>query len=115
MAVFVLDKRKQPLMPCSEKRARKLLQAGRAPRFLNRTKPVGWLAPSLQHRVDTTRAWVDRSQRLTPIVAIAQELVRFYMQQMENPEIFGVEYQQGTLVGYETRAPTVVRGTCHCR
>ncbi len=30
MAVFVLDKRKQPLIPCSEKRARKLLQAGRA-------------------------------------------------------------------------------------
>lgn len=30
MAVFVLDKRKQPLMPCSEKRARVLLQRGRA-------------------------------------------------------------------------------------
>lgn len=30
MAVFVLDKRKKPLMPCSEKRARKLLEARRA-------------------------------------------------------------------------------------
>ena len=30
MSVFVLDKRKQPLMPCSEKRARKLLASGRA-------------------------------------------------------------------------------------
>ena len=30
MAVFVLDQRKKPLMPCSEKRARKLLEAGRA-------------------------------------------------------------------------------------
>lgn len=30
MAVFVLDKRKQPLMPCSEKRARQLLQRKRA-------------------------------------------------------------------------------------
>ena len=29
MAVFVLDKKKQPLMPCSEKRAR-LLNRGRA-------------------------------------------------------------------------------------
>lgn len=28
--VFVLDRRKRPLMPCSEKRARKLLQKGRA-------------------------------------------------------------------------------------
>lgn len=30
MSVFVLDKRKRPLMPCSEKRARKLLTSGRA-------------------------------------------------------------------------------------
>jgi hypothetical protein len=30
MPVFVLDKRKQPLMPCSEKRARLLLGKGRA-------------------------------------------------------------------------------------
>jgi 5-methylcytosine-specific restriction endonuclease McrA len=30
MAVFVLDKRKKPLMPCSEKRARLLLKRGRA-------------------------------------------------------------------------------------
>ena len=30
MAVFVLDRNKRPLMPCSEKRARKLLEAGRA-------------------------------------------------------------------------------------
>ncbi|GAA3898811.1 hypothetical protein GCM10022228_06780 [Halomonas cibimaris] len=30
MAVFVLDKGKQPLMPCSEKRARLLLERGRA-------------------------------------------------------------------------------------
>jgi hypothetical protein len=30
MAVFVLDRRKKPLMPCSEKRARKLLEKGRS-------------------------------------------------------------------------------------
>ena len=28
MSVFVLDRRKKPLMPCSEKRARKLLASG---------------------------------------------------------------------------------------
>jgi hypothetical protein len=37
------------------------------------------------------------------VTGIAQELVRFDLQQMENPEILGVEYQQGTLAGYETR------------
>lgn len=30
MSVFVLDKHKRPLMPCSEKRARLLLERGRA-------------------------------------------------------------------------------------
>lgn len=75
----------------------------RAPRFDNRTRPKGWLAPSLQHRVDTTRAWVDRLCRLVPVSEIAMELVRFDMQKLENPEISGIEYQQGTLAGYEVR------------
>jgi hypothetical protein len=34
---------------------------------------------------------------------IVQELVRFDLQLMENPEISGVEYQQGALQGYEVR------------
>jgi 5-methylcytosine-specific restriction endonuclease McrA len=75
----------------------------RAPRFDNRRKPQGWLAPSLQHRVDTTLAWVSRLRRWAPISAISTELVRFDMQAMENPEISGIEYQQGTLAEYECR------------
>lgn len=75
----------------------------RAPRFLNRTRPEDWLAPSLQHRVDTVLAWVLRLMRLSPVTALSQELVRFDMQAMQNPGISGVEYQQGTLAGYEVR------------
>ena len=76
----------------------------RKARFSNRgNKGRGWLAPSLQHRVDTTLAWIVRLMRLAPIAAIAQELVRFDMQLMENPEISGTEYQQGELAGYEIR------------
>ena len=80
----------------------------RAPRFLNRgNKQRGWLAPSLQHRVDTTCAWVKRIQRWAPITQIAQELVRFDMQKMQaqadGHDIAGAEYQQGTLFGYEVR------------
>ena len=75
----------------------------RAPRFHNRTKPKGWLAPSLQHRIDTTLSWVQRIRRYTPVTHLAQELVRFDMQQLENPEITGLEYQQGELAGYEVR------------
>lgn len=76
----------------------------RAPRFLNRgNRQRGWLAPSLQHRVETTMAWITRLQRWAPISAISSELVRFDMQLLENPEISGVEYQQGTLAGSEVR------------
>jgi len=75
----------------------------RAPRFNNRTKPKGWLAPSLRHRVDTTTSMVSRLCRWAPVTAIHQELVHFDMQKMENPEITGAEYQQGTLAGFETR------------
>ena len=75
----------------------------RAPRFLNRTKPEGWLAPSLQHRVDTTDSWVARLRRLAPVSALSTMLHRFDMQAIENPEISGVEYQQGELQGYEVR------------
>ncbi|MEQ9672137.1 RNA-guided endonuclease IscB [Coleofasciculus sp. G2-EDA-02] len=75
----------------------------RKARFLNRTRPDGYLPPSLQHRVDTVLTWVNRFCRLAPIGSIAQELVRFDLQLMQNPEISGVQYQQGELQGYEVR------------
>lgn len=75
----------------------------RAPRFLNRSKSEGWLAPSLMHRVHTTMAWVNRIRRWAPVAALSSELVRFDMQALENPEISGIGYQQGTLAGYEVR------------
>jgi 5-methylcytosine-specific restriction endonuclease McrA len=75
----------------------------RQARFLNRTRPKGWLAPSLQHRVETIITWVNKLKRFATITGISQELVRFDLQQLENPEISGVEYQQGDLVGYEVR------------
>ncbi|MEG4851118.1 RNA-guided endonuclease IscB [Microcoleus sp. B5-D4] len=75
----------------------------RRARFSNRTRPKGWLAPSLQHRVETTLTWATRLMKLAPIASIAQELVRFDLQQLENPEISGIEYQQGVLHGYEIR------------
>jgi len=73
----------------------------RPARFLNRRRSPGWLPPSLQHRVDTTMTWVNRLCQVAPITELAQELVRFDLQQLQNPEISGVEYQQGTLQGSE--------------
>lgn len=188
MAVFVLDKRRKPLMPCSEKRARvhrmvpftirlvdrlqedsvlqplrlkldpgskttgvalvresetvdgttgevirktavlmllELQRRGhrrfrrsrlryRFARFNNRTKPEGWLAPSLRHRVDTTLAWVNKLMRMAPVTALSQELVRFDIQAMQNAEISGIEYQQGELQGYEVREYLLEKWSREC-
>jgi 5-methylcytosine-specific restriction endonuclease McrA len=63
----------------------------------------GWLSPSLMHRVLTVQTWVKRLCRYAPIANIASELVKFDTQAMQNPEVNGVEYQQGELAGYEVR------------
>ncbi len=75
----------------------------RAPRFRNRRRRTGWLPPSLRSRVENILTWVRRISRFCPITALSQELVRFDLQKMANPEIAGVAYQQGTLFGYEVR------------
>ncbi|ADI74127.1 HNH endonuclease [Methanohalobium evestigatum Z-7303] len=75
----------------------------RKPRFDNRKKPKGWLPPSLQSRVDNIQTWVRKLMKLIPINSISYENIKFDTQLMQNPEIKGVEYQQGTLKGYEVR------------
>lgn len=75
----------------------------RKARFNFRTKPKGWLAPSLMHRVLTVETWVQRICKYANITQIVMELVKFDTQLMQNPEISGVQYQQGTLYGYEVR------------
>ncbi len=76
----------------------------RKPKFDNRRRPKGWLAPSLMSRVDNLVTWVNRLRRLCPITAMSMELVKFDTQAMENPDSEGCAYQQGTLAGYEIRA-----------
>jgi len=75
----------------------------RQPRFNNRRRADGWIPPSLRSRVDNILTWVERLRRFIPICTISMELVKFDTQAMQNPEISGVEYQQGQLVGYEVR------------
>jgi 5-methylcytosine-specific restriction endonuclease McrA len=72
-------------------------------RFSNRARPKNWLAPSIESRVANILTWVRRLMRYCPITGISQELVKFDMQLMQNPEIEGIEYQQGELAGYEVR------------
>jgi hypothetical protein len=72
--------------------------------FQNRTnKKHGCLPPSLESRIANVLTWVHRLSQYCPIKAVSMELVRFDMQLMENAEVSGVQYQQGTLAGYESR------------
>ena len=75
----------------------------RPPRFDNRTRPKGWLPPSLMSRIYNIETWYQRLAQRCLITSVSIETVRFDMQKMENPEISGVEYQQGELHGYEVR------------
>ena len=75
----------------------------RAPRFLNRKRRKGWLPPSLHHRVDTTMSWVVKLRKLVPVTELWVETVKFDTQKLQNPEVSGAEYQQGTLFGFEVR------------
>lgn len=86
----------------------------RAPRFLNRTRTKGWLPPSIESRIFNIETWVRRIRKVCPVTAISQELVRFDLQQIENPEISGVEYQRGELFGFEVREYLLVKWDRKC-
>lgn len=91
----------------------------RAPRFLNRGgDKSGWIAPSLMHRVQTTCNWVRRIRSLAPVTHLAQELVKFDLQAMQaqaaGTDISGVQYQQGTLFGYEVREYLLEKWSREC-
>jgi len=77
----------------------------REPRWLNRGIPEGWLAPSIQHKLDSHVRLIDNIKQILPINNndITIEVATFDTQKMNNPEISGIEYQQGTLQGYEVR------------
>ena len=75
----------------------------RPPRFGNRRREKGWLTPCMRSRVGNIRTWTARLMRVCPITAFSLELVKFDTQAMQNPEISGVEYQRGTLAGWDVR------------
>jgi 5-methylcytosine-specific restriction endonuclease McrA len=75
----------------------------RPARFDNRTREEGWLPPSIQSRVDNIENWAIKLNKLVPITECHVETTRFDTQKLANPEISGVMYQQGELLGYEVR------------
>ncbi|HEL2861744.1 TPA: RRXRR domain-containing protein, partial [Clostridioides difficile] len=57
----------------------------RAPRFLNRKRPEGWLPPSIQSIVDNIKNFIIKLKKLCYIETIYIETVRFDTQLMLNP------------------------------
>jgi 5-methylcytosine-specific restriction endonuclease McrA len=87
----------------------------RAPRFNNRTRPDGWLAPSLRHRVVTTMAWVGRLARWAPIKAVHVERVAFDTHVLsKGRDLSREEYQHGTLHGTEVREYLLAKWSRAC-
>lgn len=74
----------------------------RKPRFDNRVKAKkkGWLAPSVKQKIMSHLQVVENAKKILPITNIIVECASFDIQKINNPDISGVEYQQGNQFGF---------------
>jgi len=75
----------------------------RAPRFANRRRRAGWLPPAVSSKLAATLKAVRFVASLLPVRQVNVEVASFDSQQMRDPEIKGISYQQGSLFGYQVR------------
>ena len=64
-------------------------------RFDNRKKKDGWLAPSIEQKVESHLKVIRLFHKLFPITKTTIEVAQFDAQKIKNPDIKGEEYQQG--------------------
>lgn len=89
----------------------------RKPRFNNRTRKNGWLAPSVQQKVDTHLTVVRKVTEILPVSNITVETASFDIQKIKNPDIAGTGYQQGEQLDFwNVREYVLFRDghTCQC-
>lgn len=89
----------------------------RKARFLNRvgSKNKGWLAPSIENKIQTHFNIVDKIHKLLPITNIIVETASFDIQKINNPNIEGKEYQEGNSLGFwNTREYVLFRDGHKC-
>jgi len=72
----------------------------RKPRFDNRRRKDGWLAPSVEQKIGTHMQAVERVSEILPITNIVVETASFDVQKINNPDIEGTGYQQGDQMGF---------------
>ena len=89
----------------------------RAPRFDNRRRPEGWLAPSVQHKIDTHLAVIANVHKILPVTKVIVETASFDIQKIKDPGITSTGYQQGDQLGFwNVREYVLFRDghTCQC-
>ena len=74
----------------------------RKARFLNRVKSKhkGWLAPSIENKIQSHISIINKIHRFLPISNICVEVAAFDIQKIKNPDIQGTNYQQGDTFGF---------------
>lgn len=93
----------------------------RKARFNNRvsSKRKGWLAPSVENKIQTHLTVVEKIHKFLPITNIVVETASFDIQKINNPSISGSEYQQGEQLDFfNVREYVLFRDnhTCqHCK
>ena len=86
----------------------------RQPRFDNRIRVEGWLAPSLVTRLANAETWIRRLCALFPVTLVRVETARFGTQLMQDAEVSGRDYQQGDLAGWQIRSYIFHRDGARC-
>jgi len=88
----------------------------RPARFDNRTRPEGWLPPSLKSKLDSTVKVIKQLSKILPISKVRVEIAKFDTQKLQNPEIRGKGYQKGVTEGYDNiRAYVFERDNYTCQ
>lgn len=88
----------------------------RAPRFDNRRRPDGWLAPSVEQRVQSHLQLIRKVHGILPITRTVIEVAQFDTQLLKNPGIQGEQYQQGEQLGFwNTREYILFRDNHQCQ
>ena len=87
----------------------------REPRFDNRNKDDGWLAPSIQHKLDSHVRFVEKIKELLPISKVIVEVANFDIQRINNSNIEGELYQQGELGFWNLREYVLHRDGHKCQ
>jgi len=88
----------------------------RKARFLNRRKAKGWLPPSLKSRLESHINLAKKISSFLPVTKIIAEAGQFDVQAIVNPDINGIEYQEGEMKGFDSVKEYVkIRDnyTCH--